>query len=62
MFIRRHILPLEPKGAIHVVGSIGCIFASLISQEMAKHNLTTGEFIKDPARRLFERHHEHGKK
>jgi hypothetical protein len=62
LFIRRHLLPLQPKTRIHVVGSIGCIFASLISQELAKHDLAAGTFIKDPASRLYERHLEHGKK
>lgn len=60
VFIGRHVVPLQPKGHVHVVGSIGCIFASLIKKELEKHSLSAGTFIKDPARRLFERHAEHG--
>ena len=62
LFINRHVLPLAPNGQIHVVGSIGSIFASLINEELVKNQLTVGNFIQDPAKRLFERHHEHGKK
>jgi glucosamine kinase len=60
LFINRHVLPLHPTGDVHVVGSIGCIFASLIKKELEKNGLSAGTFIKDPARRLFERHTENG--
>ncbi len=60
VFISRHVLPLDPEGDVHVVGSIGCIFASLIKRELEKHGLSAGTFIKDPARRLLERHAENG--
>ncbi len=60
VFISQHVLPLQPKGHVHVVGSIGCIFASLIKKELEKHSLSAGTFVKDPARRLYERHAEHG--
>ena len=59
VFISRHVVPLCPNGDVHVVGSIGCIFASLIKRELEKHGLSAGSFIKNPARRLFERHAEH---
>ncbi|MDZ4749499.1 MAG: hypothetical protein SH808_13510 [Saprospiraceae bacterium] len=58
LFINRHVVPLHPNGDVHVVGSIGCIFASLIKKELEKYGLSSGTFIKDPARRLFERHTE----
>lgn len=58
LFIDTHVLPLAPIGDVHIVGSIGCIFASLIQSELKKHGLSAGTFIKDPARRLFERHAE----
>ena len=61
LFIKRHLIPVQPEGEINVVGSIGCIFTGLISRLMANHNLSVGICIKDPALRLFERHHEHGK-
>lgn len=60
VFISRHVVPLHPNGDVHVVGSIGCIFASLIKRELEKHGLSAGTFIKDPARLLFERHAENG--
>ncbi len=59
VFISRHVVPLCPNRDVHVVGSIGCIFASLIKKELEKHGLSAGSFIKNPARRLFERHAEH---
>ena len=62
LFVNRHIKPLETGQRVHIVGSIGCIFASLIEQELEKIGLTPGLFIKDPAQRLFERHLEHGQK
>lgn len=62
LFIHRHILPLLPDSEIHIVGSIGCIFASLISNELDKAGLRSGTFIKDPALKLFERHLKYGTK
>jgi N-acetylglucosamine kinase-like BadF-type ATPase len=59
LFIRRHLVPLNPSGTVHVVGSIGCIFASLIKHELEDSGMSAGQFIKDPAHRLFERHYEH---
>ena len=59
VFISRHVVPLCPNRDVHVVGSIGCIFASLIKKELEKNGLSAGNFIKNPARRLFERHAEH---
>lgn len=60
VFISKHVAPLHPDREVHIVGSIGCIFASLIQKELEKHGLTAGTFITNPARRLFERHTEHG--
>jgi glucosamine kinase len=60
LFVNRHIVPLDPQGSVHIVGSIGCIFASLIKQELENSGLSVGSFIKDPALKLFERHLEHG--
>jgi glucosamine kinase len=59
LFIRIHLLPLEPRGPIHVVGSVGTIFAGLFRQALQNHQLLPGSFIQDPARRLFEMHLEH---
>jgi len=62
LFVNRHLKPLESGESVHIVGSIGCIFASLIQQELENSGLKAGLFIKDPAKRLFERHLEHGQK
>jgi N-acetylglucosamine kinase-like BadF-type ATPase len=62
LFIKRHLIPLKPEGDVHVVGSIGSIFTSLISRLLNENGLSAGSFIKDPARRLFERHYAYGKK
>ncbi|MEP6647256.1 MAG: hypothetical protein ABJC12_09200 [Saprospiraceae bacterium] len=59
LFIRNHLLPLYPAGQVHVVGSIGCIFADLIENELVKNGLSAGEFIKDPGYRLFTMHVNH---
>lgn len=56
LFVKHHLLPLHPSGPIHVLGSIGCIFAGLLEKEFLANNLEAGQFIKDPAFRLFERH------
>lgn len=61
LFIHHHLLPLNPSGEIHIVGSIGCIFAGLIGQALAEHGLSVGNLIPDPSRRLFERHLENGR-
>lgn len=59
LFIQNHILPLEPEGPIQVVGSIGSIFAGLFQEVLAMEGLTAGEFVKNPARKLFEMHLQH---
>jgi hypothetical protein len=46
-------------GPIHVVGSIGTIFADLFRKALEINELKPGTFIKDPARRLFEMHLQH---
>jgi hypothetical protein len=55
-FVRIHLLPLSPQTPVHIVGSIGSIFAGLMTAELAAAGLTAGHFIKDPARKLFEQH------
>jgi N-acetylglucosamine kinase-like BadF-type ATPase len=62
LFVKRHVVPLSPTGPVHIVGSIGCIFASLIEHELASCGLKAGNFIKDPAQRLFETHLNYGRK
>ena len=59
VFIRNHVLPLHPQGPIHEVGTIGTIFADLFRNALEKNELIAGNFIKDPARRLFEMHLQH---
>lgn len=61
LFIDRHLLPLKPEHDIHIVGSIGCIFAGLIGHELSLHRLSVGVLIRDPSRRLFERHMDYGR-
>lgn len=59
LFVKHHLAPLHPGDIVHIVGSIGCIFARLIKHELEVSGLTAGQFIKDPAHRLFERHLAH---
>ena len=59
LFVKRHLVPLSPIGAVHILGSIGCIFAGLIEKELIHHGLKAGQFIQDPSYRLFEMHLEH---
>jgi hypothetical protein len=59
LFIRHHLLPLQPKSPIQVVGSIGSIFADLFRKALEINNLKPGNFIQDPALRLFEMHLQH---
>src|SRR5687768_9626026 len=33
LFVKHHLLPLKPSGPVHVLGSIGCIFAALLRSE-----------------------------
>lgn len=61
VFIRTHLLPLEPDGPIHIVGSVGCIFARLIARELRSAGLEPGQFLQDPARALFELHQKDGR-
>lgn len=60
-FIRCLVLPLDPPGPIHVVGSVGCIFGNLFAAELSRAGLSAGEFIRDPARALFELHYRDGR-
>lgn len=61
LFVKRHVVPLSPIGPVHIVGSIGCIFAGLISQELKNSQFETGTFIKEPVTRLFEIHTAYGR-
>lgn len=62
LFVKRHVTPLSPTGPVHIVGSIGCIFAGLLKKELEDTGLTLGKIIKEPIHRLFETHQEHGQK
>lgn len=62
LFVKRHVTPLAPVGPVHIVGSIGSIFAGLLKKELEDAGLTLGKTIKDPIHRLFETHKEHGQK
>ncbi len=59
LFMRNHLLPLKPVEPVHFLGSIGCIFADLIENELAHYALKTGVFLKDPSYRLFTMHEKH---
>lgn len=59
VFVKRHVVPLSPIGPVHILGSIGCIFDSLIEKELHYQGLKAGLFIKDPSFRLFEIHQDH---
>lgn len=56
IFIQRHILPLQSEGPVHILGSIGCIFDSLMKVTLEKNGLSAGKFIRDPSHLLFQRH------
>ncbi len=56
LFVKRHLVPLFPIGPVHILGSIGCIFAGLLEKELNHNGLKAGEFIRDPSYRLFEMH------
>ena len=58
-FVNRHLLPLTPQAPVHFVGSIGSIFAGLMTAALAAEGLIAGDFIKDPAKKLFDRHLKH---
>ena len=59
LFVRKLLLPLAPSSPVHIVGSIGCIFADQIDRELQHNGLKAGHFIQDPSFRLFEMHLEH---
>jgi hypothetical protein len=59
LFLKNHLLPLKPIEPVHVLGSIGCIFAGLIKKEFSSHSLQAGTFLKDPSYRLFTIHSNH---
>ncbi len=60
VFLDRHIKPLTPSGPIHVVGSIGYIFAPIFRDVLQSNGLSAGQIIQDPSRQLFEYHLTHG--
>lgn len=59
LFLKYHLLPLKPIEPVHFLGSIGCIFADLIENELADNALKAGTFLKDPSHRLFTIHNNH---
>ncbi|HUR29892.1 MAG TPA: hypothetical protein VMZ69_00600, partial [Saprospiraceae bacterium] len=59
LFVKRHLVPLSPLGPVHILGSIGCIFAGLIEKELNHNGLKAGHFIQEPSYRLFEMHLDH---
>ena len=60
VFIDKHIKPLSPSDPIHVVGSIGYIFASVLREVLERNGLAAGQILQDPSRQLFEYHLAHG--
>ena len=56
VFIQKHIIPLGPVTPVHIIGSIGSIFAGLIRNELSKEGFLVGDFIPNPAERLFGIH------
>ncbi len=56
LFIERHLAPLKPEGPIHIIGSIGAIFADLLTSELKKFGFAPGQFIRNPSHKLFESH------
>ena len=58
-FVKIHVVPLSPLGPVHILGSVGCIFAGLIEKELNHARLKAGMFIQNPAFRLFEMHLNH---
>ncbi|MGB4850643.1 MAG: hypothetical protein WBP41_22135 [Saprospiraceae bacterium] len=59
LFLKNHLLPLKPVEPVHFLGSIGCIFADLIENELAHNALKAGIFLRDPSYRLFTMHENH---
>ena len=59
LFVKRHLVSLSPIGPVHILGSIGCIFAGLIEKELHHHGMKAGLYIQDPSFRLFEMHLAH---
>lgn len=60
VFIDKHLKPLSPSGPVHVIGSIGYIFASILREALERNGLTAGQILQDPSRQLFEYHLSHG--
>lgn len=56
LFITTHLAPMKQEGKIQIVGSIGYIFAGLIRQELERSGYEPGEWIRHPAKRLFDLH------
>lgn len=59
LFVKRHIAPLSPDGPVHIVGSIGCIFAGLLKEELDQAGFVIGKTIQEPAHLLLEIHQKH---
>ncbi len=60
LFFKNQLFPLRPIEPVHILGSIGCIFADLIEKELRAYALKAGTFLKDPSYRLFTMHLDHG--
>jgi glucosamine kinase len=60
LFVQRHLIPLSPLSPIHVIGSIGFIFADLLREEFSRAGFSAGHFIQNPSRQLFELHTANG--
>jgi len=60
LFLKYHLVPLVPVEPVHFLGSIGCIFADLIENELNVYSLKAGMFLQNPSARLFAMHLNHG--
>lgn len=61
LFIQLHVNPLHINGPIHVIGTIGFIFADILTMELNRAGLSPGKFIQNPSRQIFESHLSDGK-
>ena len=59
LFLKYHLIPLAPVEPVHFLGSIGCIFADLIENELSVYSLKAGMFLQNPSARLFTMHLNH---
>lgn len=59
LFLKYHLISLDPVEPVHFLGSIGCIFADLIKNELSVYSLEAGMFLQNPSARLFTMHLNH---